>query len=191
MLSSLDGKISTGDTDIMDVDSDFPTVAGLKEGIYQYYDIEKTTDFFSLNSGRVFAKIGFNNKKNEPVKIPVTFVVIDNKFHLNENGIRYICKMGEKLILATTNEKHPAIELKSKLNNLEILQYKNKIDFIDMFSKLKDIYKAERVTIQSGGMLNAEFIRKSKPSFHRNSLQLNFDFRVKKGSSPTYFIGIC
>ena len=159
ILSSLDGKISTGDTDVMDVDSDFPTVTGLKEGLHQYYDIEKTTDFFSLNSGRVFAKIGFNNRTDEPNKIPVNFVVIDNKPHLNENGIRYICKKGEKLILITTNEKHPAFSIKDELSNLEILKYDNKINFNDVFTKLKEVYGAERVTIQSGGTLNAEFIR--------------------------------
>jgi len=96
MLSSVDGKISTGDTDIMDVDKDFPTIKGISEGLNQYYDIEKTTDYFSLNSGRVFEKIGFNNKTDEPKKVPVIFIVIDNKPHLNENGIRYICKKGEK-----------------------------------------------------------------------------------------------
>lgn len=44
MLSSVDGKISTGTTDIMDVDKDFPKIAGLKEGLHQYYEIEQTTD---------------------------------------------------------------------------------------------------------------------------------------------------
>lgn len=159
MLSSLDGKISTGDTDIMDVDSDFPTIAGVKEGLHQYYDIEKTTDFFSLNSGRVFAKIGFNEKTDEPTRIPVTFVVIDNKPHLNESGIRYVCKKGEKLVLITTNANHPAFSIKNELNNLEILKYAGKINFDDMFTKLKEVYGAERITIQSGGTLNAEFIR--------------------------------
>ena len=33
MLMSVDGKISTGDTDIMDVDKDFPTITGLREGL--------------------------------------------------------------------------------------------------------------------------------------------------------------
>ncbi len=161
ILSSLDGKISTGDTDILDVDSDFPTITGVKEGLQQYYDIEKTTDFFSLNSGRVFAKIGFNEKTDEPIKIPVTFIVIDSNPHLNENGIRYVCKKGEKIILVTTNVDHPAFNIKDELSNLEILKYDSKINFDDMFTKLKDVYGAKRITIQSGGTLNAEFIRNS------------------------------
>ena len=35
MLMSVDGKISTGATDEMDVDQDFPQLAGLKDGLYQ------------------------------------------------------------------------------------------------------------------------------------------------------------
>ena len=63
MLSSLDGKISTGDNDSLDFDADLPRVDGVKEGLHQYYEIEQTTDLWSLNSGRVQAKIGANEKE--------------------------------------------------------------------------------------------------------------------------------
>ena len=42
MLMSLDGKISPGASDDLDVDKDFPKIAGLKEGLPQYYEIEQT-----------------------------------------------------------------------------------------------------------------------------------------------------
>lgn len=44
MLMSVDGKISTGATDELDVDKDFPKIAGVSEGLHQYYEIEQTTD---------------------------------------------------------------------------------------------------------------------------------------------------
>lgn len=44
MLMSVDGKISTGAVDELDVDREFPRINGMKEGVYQYYEIEKTTD---------------------------------------------------------------------------------------------------------------------------------------------------
>ena len=50
MLMSVDGKISTGAVDELDVDREFPRINGMKEGVYQYYEIEKTTDIWSLNS---------------------------------------------------------------------------------------------------------------------------------------------
>ena len=91
MLMSVDGKISTGASDNLDVDKDFPKIAGLKEGLHQYYEIEQTTDLWSLNSGRVQAKLGVNTK-DMPNKTPVSFVIIDNK-HLTEHGIRYFCAL--------------------------------------------------------------------------------------------------
>ena len=57
MLVSLDGKISTGATDDLDVDKDFPKISGLKEGLHQYYEIEQTTDLWAFNTGRVQEKM--------------------------------------------------------------------------------------------------------------------------------------
>ena len=62
MLMSVDGKISPGASDDLDVDKDFPNIAGLKEGLPQYYEIEQTTDLWSFNTGRVQAKMGVNEK---------------------------------------------------------------------------------------------------------------------------------
>lgn len=56
MLMSVDGKISTGNTDILDVDKDFPKIKGIKEGLQQYYDIEKTTDLHFIITGAVMTK---------------------------------------------------------------------------------------------------------------------------------------
>ena len=46
MLMSVDGKISTGATDDLDVDRDFPKIVGVQEGLHQYYEIEQTTDLW-------------------------------------------------------------------------------------------------------------------------------------------------
>lgn len=157
MLVSVDGKISTGDTDLMDVDRDFPKITALKEGLQQYYDIEKTTDFFSFNTGRVFAKVGMNKRKDEPEQIPVTFVIIDNKPHLIKSGVIYLSKMAQRTLIVTTNPKHAALRL--KLPNVEVISYKYKVNFMDLFERLARDYGAERVTIQSGGTLNATLVR--------------------------------
>ena len=69
MLMSVDGKISTGAADDLDVDRDFPQIPGVREGLHQYYELEQTTDLWTLNSGRVQAKIGANAKE-APRKTP-------------------------------------------------------------------------------------------------------------------------
>ena len=160
LLESLDGKINSGNSDELDVDKDWCKIDGVKEGLHQYYEIEATTDFYSLNTGRVMAKIGVNERKKLPNKIDVRFIIIDNKPHLNENGIDYICHWVERLILVTTNKNHIAYLLKKNYNNLDILFYED----LDLNKLLEDLYKkynAERVTIQSGGNLNGLFVREN------------------------------
>ena len=117
MLMSVDGKISTGATDDLDVDRDFPQIDGVKEGLYQYYEIEQTTDLWSLNSGRVQAKMGVNTKPL-PEKGPVSFVLIDNH-HLTQDGIRYFAALSETFVLITTNPDHPAYGVEAP--NLHII----------------------------------------------------------------------
>ena len=131
----------------------------MKEGLHQYYELEQETDVFSLNTGRVMAKIGVNNRKEYHDKIDVvTFVIIDNKPHLNENGIAYLCHWVGKLLLVTTNNNHIAFSLKDKYDNLEILYYET-LDLEKLLEDLYSKYNAERLTIQSGGTLNGMFVR--------------------------------
>lgn len=158
MLESLDGKITSGDSDELDADKNWCKINGVKEGLHQYYEIEATTDYYSLNTGRVMAKIGVNDKKEYHEKIDCRFIIIDNKPHLNENGIDYLCHWVDKLILVTTNKNHIAYEVKDKYENLDIMYY-DKLDLNKLMIDLKNKYNAQRVTIQSGGTLNGMFLR--------------------------------
>ncbi|MCI8778809.1 MAG: deaminase [Bacilli bacterium] len=158
MLESLDGKISSGNSDDLDVDKDWCRIVGVKEGLYQYYEIEATTDFYSLNTGRVMAKIGVNEKSDYHDKITCRFIIIDNKPHLNAKGIDYICHLVDKLILVTTNKNHVAYSLQEKYDNLDILFY-DTLNLNSLLEDMKKIYNAEAITIQSGGTLNSKFLR--------------------------------
>lgn len=154
MLMSLDGKISTGSNDELDVDKDLKMIDGVKEGLNQYYELEQTTDLWSFNSGRVMQKIGINQKNDEPTKSPVSFVLVDNKQHIDENGLKYLSKWLTKVIIVTTKKDYINVG-----NNVEIIYYENNVDFLDLFKKLKTKYNIENLTVQSGGTLNAELIR--------------------------------
>jgi 2,5-diamino-6-(ribosylamino)-4(3H)-pyrimidinone 5'-phosphate reductase len=157
MLMSVDGKISTGYVDERDTDKDFHKMKGIKEGLQQYYDIEKTTDIFSWNSGKVMAKIGANTRKTPPPKLPCTFVIVDNRPHLKTSGVKYILNWTKRLIIVTTNKKHPAFKIKD--DNLKIIYYPQKIDFKMLFKKLHKDFDSKRMTIQSGGDLNSTLLR--------------------------------
>lgn len=155
LLTSVDGKISTGATDEMDVDRDFPAIKGVSEGLHQYYEIESTTDLWSLNSGRVQAKIGVNEKPIPHKRQSVSFVIVDNK-HLTRHGVEYFTHLSKTFVLITANRSHPAYE--SQADNLHILCY----DKLNVKKALEDLYEkfdCKRITLQSGGTLNALFLR--------------------------------
>ncbi len=156
MLMSVDGKISSGASDSLDADKDWSQIPGVKEGLHQYYQIERTTDLWSLNTGRVMAKIGVNTHKDIPPKMPCSFVIIDSKPHLTEHGIKYLCDWTKQLILVTSNNQHPAYS--AKHDNLHII-YQETINLGLLLEILASDYLVERLTIQSGGTLNGEFLR--------------------------------
>lgn len=159
MIESLDGKISTGDVDVLDVDKDFKRIAGIKEGLSQYYELEQKTDWYSLNTGRVMAKIGVNERTKEPTKIDVNFMIIDSKPHLNEKGVAYLAKWVKTLFLVTTNKQHPAYGLQNEYPNIEIIEYESEVNLTDLLRRMKEQYGAESITLQSGGTLNASLLR--------------------------------
>lgn len=160
ILSSVDGKITTGDRDMLDMDSDFSRIKGVKEGLHQYYEIEKTTDLHSFITGRVMSKcckqLNINKRKDTPEKTPVNFVVADSD-HLNKNGILFLLKKVKKLLLVTNNKKHSAYRVNE--DNLEIVYYSPKIDFQDLFVRLRKKYGIRKLTVQSGGTLNSILLR--------------------------------
>ncbi|MEA3283932.1 MAG: dihydrofolate reductase family protein [Synergistota bacterium] len=154
MLSTVDGKISTGASDLLDVDKDFPNLEGVGEGLNQYYDIEQTTDLWSINSGRVQAKIG-TNEMPPPKKTAVSFVIIDN-VNMSISGIKYFCDLSKEFVLVTTNPSHPAYSLRE--DNLHII-HQAKLDLRKMLEILYERHGCRRVTIQTGGTLNGLFLR--------------------------------
>ena len=154
LLQSVDGKITTGASDALDFDRDFPRIPGLREGLHQYYEIEQTTDLWSLNSGRVQAKMGVN-KKPLPEKTPVSFVILDNH-HLTRRGVEYFCARSREFVLATSNPRHPAYEVVA--DNLHIFQ-QSPLCLGDLLRHLKEHFDCQRITVQTGGTLNGLLLR--------------------------------
>ena len=160
LLTSVDGKISTGACDELDFDRDLPLIAGVGEGLHQYYEIEQTTDLWSLNSGRVMAKIGANVREL-PEKSPVSFVIIDNT-HLTERGVRFMCAWAKNFVLVTTNKNHPAFSVDA--TNLHIILQET-LSLSAMLEKLYAEFDCDRITVQSGGTLNSLFLREGLLDF--------------------------
>lgn len=159
MLMSVDGKISSGSSDSLDPDLDWKEISGVAEGLPQYYEIEQTTDLYNLNTGRVMAKIGMNDRSDIPEKMPVTFFIVDRKPHLTSSGVFYLSQKAKELYVVTNNKKHPAFDISTKVSNVNVIFYDQEIDLSDLFQRMYEDYGIERLTVQSGGTLNNCLIR--------------------------------
>ncbi len=160
LLVSVDGRITSGESDDLDSDRDWRRIRGVKEGLHQYYQIEQSIAINSLNTGRVMAKIGINSRAETPKKVEcLTFFIVDRKPHLNENGVRYLARWVGKLYIVTNNPSHPAFSVRSTRENVEVIFYPQDLDLADLLVKTKQQYGIEHLTIESGGTLNSVFIR--------------------------------
>ena len=158
LMQSLDGKISTGDVDERDQEIDFPKIKGIKEGNYQYYDLLLKTDRHALISGKVLAKIGVNSRDRVDNYKDVNLIIIDRKPHLTKNGMNYLINSFKSIYIVTNNKSHPAFRISNE-KELNIIYYPNEINIEDLFVKLKQDYKIEKISIQSGGTLNSIFLK--------------------------------
>ena len=160
LLMSVDGKITSGESDCLDSDRDWKRIKGVKEGLHQYYDLEYSIAMNSLNTGRVMEKIGLNTRTEEPRKDDrLTFFIVDRKPHLNEKGIRYLAQRVGRLFIITNNPEHPALSLRSQHKNIEVIFYPEEVDFHDLFEQVKQKYGIEQLIIESGGTLNSVLVR--------------------------------
>ena len=160
MLMSLDGKISTGAGDGLDFDRDLPQVPGVVEGLNQYYELEQETDLWSLNSGRVMAKVGANELP-APERLPVSFAIVDNT-HLTEAGVRWLCAKCRRVVIITTNAAHPARAVGE--DNLAVM-LQERASLAEALRSLRVEHDCERLTVQSGGTLNAALVREGLIDF--------------------------
>jgi len=158
LMQSLDGKISTGNVDERDQEIDFPKIKGIKEGNYQYYDFLFKTDRHALISGKVLAKIGVNLREKSDNYKDVNLIIIDRKPHLAKNGMNYLINSFKSIYVVTNNKNHPAFEIANE-KEMNIIYYPNEIDIKELFVKLKQDYKIEKLSIQSGGTLNSLFLK--------------------------------
>jgi 2,5-diamino-6-(ribosylamino)-4(3H)-pyrimidinone 5'-phosphate reductase len=160
LVQSLDGKITTGDVDELDTDLDFRRLHGVKEGLHRYYEIEEQIASFSFNSGRVLAKVGANERRwdsDEPDH--VTFIIVDSRPHLTAGGCEYFARRSRALYVITSNRAHPIFGLADQYANVRTLLYPDGIDFCDALARLRGEFGIEKLTIQTGGELNAHLLR--------------------------------
>lgn len=148
MLTSVDGKISTGKHNRFDFDQDIPKILG-EDGLSQYYACEQNTDLWTLCSGKTLDKITPRLVRWNRELLPVTMVVCTNT-QLKYDTYLALCNKYRHVIVATS-------ALSRVQSGIDTILY----EYHDVVTLLDELYRrgCRKLTIQSGGELNAAFIR--------------------------------
>lgn len=153
MLTSVDGKISTGASDECDFDADLLFYDETRDGLQQYYDIEKTTDYWCMCTGKTKAKIGINKVIPSIERINACIVILDNH-HLTTVGITNLTRQYERVVLFTSNAEHPALSLR---NERLSTHFGVAWPLMNVLGALYRVYDIKNITIQTGGETNGYF----------------------------------
>ena len=99
-------------------------------------------------------KIGLNSRSETPEKNErLTFFIVDRQPHLNPNSIKYLAQWVGRLFVVTDNPRHPALRLRSRYKNIQVVFYEGGVDFPDLFVRIRHL------VIESGGTLNSVPVR--------------------------------
>ncbi len=156
MLMSLDGKISTGSSDLLDFDKDIPNIAGVNEGLNKCYEIEQTTSYWTFLTGRTMSKAGVGAGC-----VQACACVYDNN-NLDSKLIRKLCKRFVKVVIVTSNANHAANS--EQMDNLHVL-YQQETDLSEAFEILYEEFDCKVLTLQSGGTMNSLLLREGLIDF--------------------------
>lgn len=157
-IQSLDGKISTGIGDRRDFDSDLANDAVLSGGFQDYHEFEKDTDYWSLITDTTAGKLGANDGEFLKSFHKHGFILWYNG-NIDISGIKHIYDMCENLIVVTAPGNMRTVRTASPNIALCALTGRSVVDIQRAMHTLHDTLGVDKITIQSGGTLNAQFIR--------------------------------
>lgn len=149
MLQSVDGKISTGESNNRGFEVDLP-VLEVGKGLYQYYDALDKTDLFFLITGKSIVR-GLYAYDGTVPKCAATCVVLDEDW-LNTEAVGILCDMYKEVIVFTGRY---ALMVRDNLH--WVTNAGMSLD--DIMHCLSTVYGCERLSLQGGSYLNSAMIK--------------------------------
>lgn len=151
LLSSLDGKISTGIGDYMDFDIDLPTVC---PDLSPYYTAELKTDVWSMISGNIVAKLITARGKFTTTHHNCKHVLVDSQ-RLTHEMIEQVGDSCDGLILLTDDRYGYRSDFSSKVWDVHFQSMGNLNSIMDYLVR----QGINTLTVQTGGTFNSSMLR--------------------------------
>lgn len=157
MLQSLDGKISTGSSDMLDFDADLTRIPMLRKGLAKYYEEEKSTDYWNLITAKTAVKLGANAGKFISTFHDCGHVLVDSRC-ITADGIRHVALGCNEMFFITTRSLEDLQEM-CLPETVTVVRVHDTRETEGWISFLRDAYSIKHLTVEGGGEFNASMVR--------------------------------
>jgi len=158
LSASVDGRITSRDSDQLDLNKNWKNQQGIRGVLQQFYNLTQAKGDYSLTTGQAMIKSGVNVKTIFPPKlINLNLIVWDKASCLTPQGVNYLTKSIKNLIFISKSS-HPYLKTKKKPKNLKTISYSKRPNLKKIISILKTKHRVKKLTIQSSGTLNSQWI---------------------------------
>ncbi len=154
---SVDGRITSHDSDDFDPDKSWKQTPGVRGLLQQFYEFNEP-DMTALTIGSYMAKVGVNTRQAVPKKESVSLVVLDPDADLNPSGISYLASNLQKLFYVCLDSQPTTMNKAKPSANLSLISYPQEIDLNDLFTKLHQDHHIKSLAIHSIAPLNADLL---------------------------------
>jgi riboflavin biosynthesis pyrimidine reductase len=150
---SVDGRITSHDSDAFDPDKTWKTQPGIRAILQQFYNFSQSGATV-MTTGVFMNNLGVNTRQNSPQPEDLNLIVLDPDADLTPSGITYLARNVHHLFLVCL-KSHPA------LTHLPLsctpLSFPNEIDLNQVFTSLKK-HQVKQLLIHSIAPLNADLL---------------------------------
>ncbi len=155
--SSVDGCLVGRDSDRLDQQKnwkDLPIVRGV---VQQFYDFVNNSDVYNLTTADVMIGLGLNNQSFSPKKDLLNLIVLDVENELTPLALQNLAKSVENLIVIVGSSRPTTLD-SALPSNVQLLRSEPSFDPVKIMRQLKKVFHVKKVTIQSAGQLNSQWL---------------------------------
>lgn len=163
IASSVDGCLVSGESFETDKNKSWKQSDEIRGLLYQFFDFSRDDTVYNLSTSRLLVQIGINNPRFKPKKEPIQMIVLDHWQLLTPIGIKNLSASVSKLVVITSDQ---SIEKDTSIpSSVAFVHADAELNLKAILQTLAKKHKIEKVTIQSAGTMNSQWLESGVVDF--------------------------
>ncbi|MCT4396691.1 dihydrofolate reductase family protein [Periweissella beninensis] len=153
LLSSLDGKISSGNSSTFNARKEWYQIPEIAIGLQQFVDIKQTVDAWLFTTAKSLLSFNVNHLSYTPERTESSIAIIDNHQRLTRHGRKILANYYRRVVIFTEHPNYP-----EDTDNVTII-YQAALTLGKILAILQNTFSITNITIEAGGSINAALLK--------------------------------